>query len=128
GSGSAGPILNLEIYDPDTNKFSSAGSLGTARADHAAVVLSNGHVLIIGGTDGSQALSSTENFNPSDNSVSPGPNLGSPRAKATATTLLDGRVAVIGGNDGNVDLGSAEIYSGGSFSGVSDHLSQARSG
>jgi hypothetical protein len=40
---------NAELYGPATGTFSASGSLGTERADPAAVLLNRGQVLITGG-------------------------------------------------------------------------------
>src|SRR6266581_2434773 len=108
------PILisnTLEIFDPNSGNFSNAGTMSSPRQDHAAAVLSDGRVLIVGGSsDGTNALNTTDIYDPQVGSVSPGPAMSTPRAKATATTLLDGTVVVIGGSDGTSDLASAEFF------------------
>ena len=42
---------SAELYDPDTGTFQSTGSLGTGRDGHAATLLSNGEVFIVGGLE-----------------------------------------------------------------------------
>ncbi len=108
------PILisnTLEIFDPNSGNFSNAGTMSPPRQDHAAAVLSDGRVLLVGGSgDGTNALNTTDIYDPQAGSVSPGPAMSTPRAKATATTLLDGTVVVIGGSNGTSDLASAEFF------------------
>src|SRR5947199_608433 len=108
------PILisnTLEIFDPNSGNFSNAGTMSSPRQDHAAAVLSDGRVLIVGGSsDGTNALNTTDIYDPQAGSVSPGPVMSTARAKHTATTLLDGTVVVIGGSNGTSDLASAEFF------------------
>jgi N-acetylneuraminic acid mutarotase len=53
---------NAELYDPVTNSWAATGSMNTGRYSHAATLLPNGKVLIMGGTStgGSSPLASTE--------------------------------------------------------------------
>src|SRR5439155_23604168 len=91
--------------------FSNAGTMSSPRQDHAAAVLSDGRVLIAGGSsDGTNALNTTDIYDPQAGSVSPGPVMSTARAKHTATTLLDGTVVVIGGGNGTRDLASAAFF------------------
>jgi hypothetical protein len=41
----------VEIYDPVTNRFVTAGELRTARQKHAAALLVGGRILVLGGSD-----------------------------------------------------------------------------
>src|SRR4051794_40550167 len=77
--------------------WSSAGSLATPRVRHRAVVLHDGRVLAIGGTNSVISLSSTELYDPATNSWRAAAPTIEPRSEATATVLLDGRVLVVGG-------------------------------
>jgi hypothetical protein len=43
-------VASAEIYNPATGTFSETGFLATGRADHAAVLLNDGRVLITGGS------------------------------------------------------------------------------
>jgi hypothetical protein len=76
-----------------------------ARVGLVAAVLSDGRVLIVGGSsDGTNALNTSDIYDPQAGSVTAGPVMSTPRAKATATTLFDGTVVVIGGSNGTTDL------------------------
>ncbi len=43
--------LKTLVWDPTTNAFSPAGSLGVARSGHTATLLPDGRVLVVGGED-----------------------------------------------------------------------------
>jgi hypothetical protein len=57
--GSASPVV--EIFDPASGgSFIATGRLVTAREEHTATLLANGHVLATGGSNGSSTLASVE--------------------------------------------------------------------
>ncbi len=101
----------VERFEPDAG-WSPAGSLVTARADHFAVRLTDGRVLVGGGRDQSDnTLASVELFEPESAMFSPANPLLTARRSAAAVLLADDRVLVAGGFDDNGgELSSAEIY------------------
>ena len=103
-----------EIYDPSTVEWFKAGRMGQLRAEHAAVVLQDGRVLVAGGVGGAGeklALASAELFDPQTDTWSPTGSMARGRSLPTATLLADGRVLVLGGRDGEGNaLSSAEVY------------------
>jgi hypothetical protein len=113
----AAALPSAEIFDPATNSFSSAGigAMGTARRAPAAAPLSDGRVLIAGGSNGDfgeNYLASAEVFDPATNSFSSA-GIGAmsvPRTGAVAAPLSDGRVLVAGGYDGSTRFSSAEVF------------------
>ena len=65
GSSSGSNLASAEIYNPATNSWSAAGSLGTARYDHTATLLDNGRVLVAAGSSGT-GITNAEVYNPSE--------------------------------------------------------------
>jgi hypothetical protein len=88
---------DAEIYDPATGRFTPTGSMGTRRANHAAVLLNNGKVLIAGGF-GNAALSA-ELFDPGTGTFSPMSSMAHYRYRASGVLLVDGRALVYGYDD-----------------------------
>ena len=105
-----------ERFDPTTGRWTPTGAMHEARQEHAAVLLANGEVLVLGGNaagvDSSRALSSAELYDPRTGSWTETGRMAAARTRPTATLLSDGRVLVTGG----VSIGAerpertAEIY------------------
>ena len=86
--------------------------LTTPRADHTAILLSNGKVLVAGGVDSNdRPLSSAELYDPTTGTWTSTRSLNTARDSHTATLLPNGKVLVVGGTDSNDNpLSSAELY------------------
>ena len=83
------------LYDPQTDGWTTTGSMSTARSDAAAVLLADGRVFVVGGTGGPS--NQAEIYDPVTESwsltaSSPGTSLGG----TTATLLASGKVLLIG--------------------------------
>ncbi|MDZ7816271.1 MAG: kelch repeat-containing protein [Planctomycetota bacterium] len=98
------------IYDPDTNSFTQVASLNVARTLHSAVALPDGRILVAGGFNGSNELSSTEIYDPINNTWSLAGYLNTSRSNFTLTLLYTGGVIAMGGKQGDSALSSCEIY------------------
>ena len=105
-------LASAEIYSQETNTFPLTGDLITARYGHAALLLSDGKVLLAGVfvTDAQEKkvpIASAEPYDPQSRSFSPLPELAFPRAGHSLTLLDDGSVLVIGGTTAELPI---ELY------------------
>ena len=87
------------LVDPS---WTTTGALAQKRRRHAAVMLSTGRVLAMGGTeqlsnDGNTPLATSELYDPASGTWAAGAPLPVARVGHTATALKDGRVVVAGG-------------------------------
>lgn len=100
---SRGAYTSLEIFDPRTGQFRSAGEMRRARykLNGAIVSLPNGKVLIAGGSDGAEIFDTRTNT-----TIELGGSFGSYRLFTTATLLNDGNVLIIGGYDQRTQVSS----------------------
>ena len=91
-------LSSAELYDPETGKWSPAGSMTVPRRDHATVLLPDGRVLAMGGLDEDhKVLSSAEIYDPQTGGWAPVANMAVARRGHRALLLADGRVLVFGG-------------------------------
>ncbi len=116
-AGPASPTSSAELYNPQSDSFSTTTAITGARACHVAVLLADGRtVLVAGGTTGSDCASGTGNLStavaydagavaPTVTSVTGG--MAQPRAGFTGTLLTSGKVLIVGGAPGNL---SAELF------------------
>jgi hypothetical protein len=104
-------ISGAELYNSSTGKWSSTGSLNTARYNHTATLLNNGQVLVAGG---GVHLASAELYDPSTGKFSVTASLNTGRTDHATVLLTDGEALAMGGyagSGGNIGyLSSAELF------------------
>ena len=107
-------LATSEIFDPGAGSSTPTGSMSTDRTGHTATLLSDGNILIAGGTNGGSASQSIELYNTAAatfTAVGSTGNMSTPRTGHTATMLDSGVVLVVGGLDStSTALASAESY------------------
>ncbi|MEO7455109.1 MAG: kelch repeat-containing protein [Gemmatimonadaceae bacterium] len=110
----ATPTERAELYDPASGRFTSTGSMRTARRPYGVTVTADGMVLVAGGTStGKRIIGDAELYDPSTGTFSAIAGLHHAREKHTAALLRDGRVLIAGGSDGQEAkdlLASSEIF------------------
>ncbi|CAF1517614.1 unnamed protein product, partial [Adineta steineri] len=86
------------------------GSMNSARIYHTQVTLTNGNVLVVGGTaDGSSSSGGAEVYDSSTGLWTTTGTMNTARFKHTASILTNGNVLVVGGTaDGSTALDSTE--------------------
>jgi uncharacterized repeat protein (TIGR01451 family) len=114
--------------------FVNTGTPNVARGFHTSTLLQNGMVLIAGGQNGNNALSSAELYDPVTGNFTFTGSLVTARSAHSATLLQNGKVLIaggytFGGNGSSPVLASAEIYDPGTglFSSTGS-LANARTG
>ena len=88
-----------ELYDLDTGEWTGLPSMTTARSLHTSTQLLDGRILVVGGYDGKQSLTSIEIYTPSTNSWTVSTYakvLNSARAMHTSTLMNNGSVLIVG--------------------------------
>ncbi|MGA8430401.1 MAG: choice-of-anchor D domain-containing protein, partial [Candidatus Sulfotelmatobacter sp.] len=107
----------------------TTGQMTTARYAQTATELTNGQVLIAGGTSAGGAVNSVELYSPTGETFAATGSMSTARTLHSATLLNDGTVLIVGGLGNNqTALNSTEIYSGGTFTVPAASLNTARAG
>ena len=90
-----------QLYDPDNGTWTSAGKMVTSSRGHAATLLPDGKVLVVGGFDVSNddAFDSAELYDPATGTWTAIAPMHAAKGSIRATLLPDGNVLVVGGPD-----------------------------
>lgn len=101
-----------ELFNPITNTWSMTDTMSFPRANHIAIRLANGKILVAGGRANNVATATAELFDASTGSWSVTGQLNHSRFFHTATLLDNGNVLVTGGLSGDgFSIGkTAEVY------------------
>jgi len=94
-------LNKCEIYNVETGLWESTDTLKIARLNHTATVLSDGRVLVVGGSGkNGEILNSCEIYNPVTRKWTFVDSLNIARYEHSATLLPNGKVLVAGGRSG----------------------------
>ncbi len=111
------PLAHCEIYDPDSRKWETTGSLEAARLWHQAILLPSGKVLVAGGAtnpkDRSNTLiylTDTEIYDPETGTWTAGPPMAQRRGELSLVPLPGSQVLAVGGSNGLIPLRTCEIF------------------
>jgi len=86
------------------------GSMVNRRIEHTATLLSNGKVLVVGGSADRIVTNTAELYDPATGTFSPTGSMGGPRNLHTATPLPNGKVLVVGAGFYYYYGNTAELY------------------
>ena len=105
-------LSSAEIFDPENNTWSSAGSLATARYYHRATLLADGRVVVTGGINRGGVQKSVEIYDPKMNAWSTLPSMTNSRHEHIALEDSQGLLVVAGGvNPSTPQMSHSEFYS-----------------
>jgi N-acetylneuraminic acid mutarotase len=89
-------LATVEMFDPSSGTWTQISSMHTGRDQHTATLLSDGRVLVVGGST-QDARYSAELFDPVFKTWTQTPPMMGEASTPTATLLLDGRVLIVDG-------------------------------
>jgi len=92
------PLASAELFDPETGRWTTTGSLQLGRGGHAAALLGDGRVLVVRGWIGpSTYTNTTEIYDPRSGGFIAGPRLPVAADGLAAAPLPEGCALVVGG-------------------------------
>jgi hypothetical protein len=108
-------LASAELFDPDTGTFTATGNMTTRRSGHAATLLADGRVLIVGGdADGDANSGTAELYDPSTATFTPTGNM-DVRVVSAATLLDNGKVLITGAHPLLYDPSTGTFASAGEY-------------
>ena len=111
GVNNAGQTFSTtSLFDPKTNRWSSAAAMSTGRDSPIGAELRDGRVLVAGGAASRQVLRSAEIYDGRSNRWAPAAPMRQARSAASALLLRNGSVLVCGGSRYGTVLRSCELY------------------
>jgi hypothetical protein len=120
------PSIRGNMPAVQTGNWTPLGTMSEARSGAAAVLLSDGLVLVTGGAAGTGALASAEFLGP-DGQFSAAGTMATARKDHAAVRLDDGRALIVGGRNADGAVPTAETFAAGGWSTVGQ-LTDARWG
>ena len=104
-------LASTEVFDAVKGESAAGPDMTTARAGHQAYALAgNGAVLIVGGTDGKNVLSTSEQYPFWAGRFIPAASMNTARSGQASSQMLRGAVVVAGGRNGSGFLAGSEVY------------------
>jgi hypothetical protein len=103
------PLANAQSPNSNLNRWARTADMTVARDQACAAVLSDGRLLVAGGTSAAGPLSTVDIY-ATDGTFTAGPAMLQARAQAACVALRDGTVLVTGGDGGSGALNTAEIF------------------
>lgn len=104
-------LSSVELFDPDTQVFTSVAEMATPRTGGEAIALPDGRVLVAGGWTGELVTASAEIYDSAAGRWSSAGEMRDARMSHMVVALPDGRVLVIGGETRpRRSLASAEVF------------------
>jgi hypothetical protein len=104
------PLANAQIYDPRANTWTEAASLKMGRAQHAAVTLPDGRVLVTGGMNHAP-MASTEIYDPASDTWTGAASL--PQALYDHSVAVSGELVVVTGGFNQGPQACLHLYDAG---------------
>jgi hypothetical protein len=98
------PLATAELYNPTSGTFSTTGNMTVPRYKQAALLLTDGNVLVVGGSDGRDwhgRYANAEIYNPAKGAFSAIGNMNTARFKLpdSVALLKNGKVLIAGGGE-----------------------------
>jgi N-acetylneuraminic acid mutarotase len=107
-------LASAELYNPTRGTWTLTGSMSSPRVSFIAAKLSNGEILVAGGTTSfgpsGQILNAAEEYNPATGTWTTVAAMNVARESAASATIKGGNVLVAGGQNSSGILSSSEYF------------------